>query len=202
MCEYWTENRVKWNDWMTLLGFWDPVKTGKGGRTVYVFEYSVSLLLRHAICTSFLQLDDSCPALCTAPLPSPQVFSLFCILFNFFLPSTLHFPFLLQGTVVHCFILVEHHFTCAVPGKKPGTSTKVKMGILKQSRKRTKRAALIEESMSRQPAKCPGLLATTCHTNNRLVWTQLIVDNWFETYMMFMPENLHFSATVLFYVFC
>jgi hypothetical protein len=53
--------------------------------------------------------------------------------------------------------------TCTVPGRKPGTSTKVTMGMLKASRKRTKRAALMEESMSRQPARCEGLLATTCN---------------------------------------
>ena len=34
------------------------------------------------------------------------------------------------------------------PGRKPGTSTKVIMGKLNASQKRTKRAALIDESMS------------------------------------------------------
>jgi hypothetical protein len=57
---------------------------------------------------------------------------------------------------------VQHNTrTCTVPGRKPGTSTKVTMGMLKASRKRTKRAALMDESMSRQPARCEGLLATT-----------------------------------------
>ena len=42
--------------------------------------------------------------------------------------------------------------SCAVPGRKPGTSTKVRIGMLKQSQKRMKRAPLIEESMSRTPA--------------------------------------------------
>jgi hypothetical protein len=50
--------------------------------------------------------------------------------------------------------------SCAVPGRNPGTSTKVTSGMLKQSQKRTKRAALTEASMSRQPARCAGWLAT------------------------------------------
>src|SRR3546814_3823110 len=50
--------------------------------------------------------------------------------------------------------------SCAVPGRKPGTSTKVTIGILKQSQNRTKRAALMEEAMSRQPASTIGWLAT------------------------------------------
>jgi hypothetical protein len=33
-------------------------------------------------------------------------------------------------------------YSCAVPGMKPGTSTKVMMGMLKASQKRTKRAGL------------------------------------------------------------
>jgi hypothetical protein len=48
----------------------------------------------------------------------------------------------------------------AVPGRKPGTSTKVTSGMLKASQKRTKRAALTEASMSRQPASTSGWLAT------------------------------------------
>jgi hypothetical protein len=48
-----------------------------------------------------------------------------------------------------------------VPGRKPGTSTNVTSGMLKQSQKRTNRAALTEASMSRQPARCFGWLATT-----------------------------------------
>src|SRR5215468_8021176 len=43
-----------------------------------------------------------------------------------------------------------------VPGRKPGTSTNVTSGRLKQSQNRTKRAALIDASMSRQPARCAG----------------------------------------------
>ena len=35
-------------------------------------------------------------------------------------------------------------YSCAVPGMKPGTSTKVTTGMLKASQKRTKRAALID----------------------------------------------------------
>jgi hypothetical protein len=48
----------------------------------------------------------------------------------------------------------------AVPGMKPGTSTKVTTGMLKASQKRTKRAALMEDLMSRQPASTSGWLAT------------------------------------------
>ena len=51
-------------------------------------------------------------------------------------------------------------YSWAVPGMKPGTSTRVTIGMLKQSQKRTKRAALIDESMSRQPASTMGWLAT------------------------------------------
>ena len=51
-------------------------------------------------------------------------------------------------------------YSCAVPGMKPGTSTKVTTGMLKASQKRTKRAALIELLMSRQPASTSGWLAT------------------------------------------
>jgi len=47
------------------------------------------------------------------------------------------------------------------PGRKPGTSTKVSSGMLKASQKRTKRAPLIEELMSRQPARIAGWFATT-----------------------------------------
>jgi tmRNA-binding protein len=52
-------------------------------------------------------------------------------------------------------LFTEIHFTMHLPG----TSTKVMIGILKASKKRTKRAALIEESMSKQPARCAGLFA-------------------------------------------
>ena len=38
-----------------------------------------------------------------------------------------------------------------IPGRKPGTSTKVMMGMLKASQKRTNRAPFTEELMSRQP---------------------------------------------------
>ena len=43
---------------------------------------------------------------------------------------------------------------------KPGTSTKVTTGMLKASQKRTKRAALMELLISKQPAKTKGWLAT------------------------------------------
>ena len=48
--------------------------------------------------------------------------------------------------------------SCAVPGRKPGTSTKVTSGMLKASQMRTKRAAFTEESMSSVPASAFGLL--------------------------------------------
>ena len=50
--------------------------------------------------------------------------------------------------------------SCAVPGRNPGTSTNVTSGMLKQSQKRTKRAAFTDASMSRQPARCAGWFAT------------------------------------------
>src|SRR5215469_8402111 len=48
-----------------------------------------------------------------------------------------------------------------VPGRKPGTSTNVKIGMLNASQVRTNRAAFSLASMSRQPARCIGWLATT-----------------------------------------
>jgi hypothetical protein len=51
-------------------------------------------------------------------------------------------------------------YSCAVPGMKPGTSTKVMRGMPKASQKRTKRAALMLLLMSRQPASTSGWLAT------------------------------------------
>ena len=47
----------------------------------------------------------------------------------------------------------------SVPGRKPGTSTKVSTGMLKASQVRTKRAAFSEAPMSRVPAICSGWLA-------------------------------------------
>ncbi len=52
-------------------------------------------------------------------------------------------------------------YSCVVPGRKPGTSTKVRIGISKASQKRTKRAALRAESMSSTPASTIGWFATT-----------------------------------------
>ena len=51
--------------------------------------------------------------------------------------------------------------SCAVPGRKPGTSTKVTSGMLNASQERTKRAALTHESMSSTPASARGWLPTT-----------------------------------------
>src|SRR2546428_4960155 len=47
-------------------------------------------------------------------------------------------------------------YSCAVPGRKPGTSTNVRRGRLKQSQKRTNREALIEDVMSNVPARTFG----------------------------------------------
>jgi len=52
-------------------------------------------------------------------------------------------------------------YSWVVPGIKPGTSTRVRMGMLKASQKRTNRAAFFDESISRQPASTIGWLATT-----------------------------------------
>ena len=43
-----------------------------------------------------------------------------------------------------------------VPGKNPGTSTNVTIGILNESQKRTNRAAFTDASMSRHPANING----------------------------------------------
>ncbi len=48
----------------------------------------------------------------------------------------------------------------STPGRKPGTSTRVTSGMLKQSQKRTKRAALSDASMSSTPASTSGCWAT------------------------------------------
>ena len=52
-------------------------------------------------------------------------------------------------------------YSCSLPGKKPGTSTNVTIGMLNASHVRTKRAALADESMSSTPAMCWGWLPTT-----------------------------------------
>src|ERR1019366_9356105 len=51
-------------------------------------------------------------------------------------------------------------YSCWVPGRKPGTSSKVISGMLKQSQKRTKRAPLMLALMSSTPARKLGWLAT------------------------------------------
>ncbi len=48
----------------------------------------------------------------------------------------------------------------SVPGRKPGTSTRVTTGMLKASQVRTKRAAFSAALMSRVPAMDIGWLAT------------------------------------------
>ena len=50
--------------------------------------------------------------------------------------------------------------SCATPGRKPGTSTKVRIGMSKASQKRTKRAAFFDDLMSSTPASTIGWLAT------------------------------------------
>ena len=50
--------------------------------------------------------------------------------------------------------------SCVVPGRKPGTSTNVSSGMLNASQVRTKRAALLDESMSSTPASERGWLPT------------------------------------------
>ena len=50
--------------------------------------------------------------------------------------------------------------SCAVPGRKPGTSQNVSSGMLNASQVRTKRAALADASMSSTPASCAGWLPT------------------------------------------
>ena len=50
--------------------------------------------------------------------------------------------------------------SCSVPGRKPGTSTKVTSGMLKASQVRTNRAAFREAPMSNTPASTAGWFAT------------------------------------------
>ena len=52
-------------------------------------------------------------------------------------------------------------------GQKPGTSTKVMIGMLKQSQKRTKRAAFREASESRTPASANGLVGDNARPSFR-----------------------------------
>ena len=46
--------------------------------------------------------------------------------------------------------------SCSVPGRKPGTSTKVTSGILKASQNLTNLAALVDASISKHPARTEG----------------------------------------------
>src|SRR5712692_9142549 len=50
--------------------------------------------------------------------------------------------------------------SCCVPGRKPGTSSKVTSGRLNASQKRTNRAPFTEALMSSTPASTAGWLAT------------------------------------------
>ena len=51
-------------------------------------------------------------------------------------------------------------YSCTVPGRNPGTSSKVTSGMLNASQKRTKRAPFTDASMSSVPASTAGWLAT------------------------------------------
>ena len=51
-------------------------------------------------------------------------------------------------------------YSWAVPGRKPGTSSKVTIGTLNASQKRMKRAAFSLAAMSRHPARTAGWFAT------------------------------------------
>ena len=51
--------------------------------------------------------------------------------------------------------------SCWVPGRNPGTSSKVTSGMLNASQNRTNRAPFTEASMSSTPARCAGWFATT-----------------------------------------
>ena len=46
--------------------------------------------------------------------------------------------------------------SCSVPGRKPGTSTKVTKGMLKASQNLTNLAAFVDASISKHPAKTDG----------------------------------------------
>src|SRR5665213_35230 len=63
-----------------------------------------------------------------------------------------------NSSLAPCLMIAPN--SCAVPGRNPGTSTKVTIGMLKQSQNLTNRAALRALSMSRQPASTIGWLAT------------------------------------------
>ena len=52
--------------------------------------------------------------------------------------------------------LIIPPYSCTIPGRKPGTSINVKIGILKQSHVRINLAAFTDASISRQPANTDG----------------------------------------------
>ncbi len=52
-------------------------------------------------------------------------------------------------------------YSCAVPGRNPGTSSNTTSGMLNASQNRTNRAAFSLDSMSSVPASTFGWLATT-----------------------------------------
>ena len=62
------------------------------------------------------------------------------------------------SSLAPCRMMPPH--SCSVPGRKPGTSTRVRIGIPKASQVRTKRAAFSDEAMSSTPASWLGWLPT------------------------------------------
>jgi hypothetical protein len=59
-----------------------------------------------------------------------------------------------------CAVTNDPVLSCATPGMKPGTSTRVTIGMLNASQKRMKREPLSDASTSIAPASQPGWLAT------------------------------------------
>src|ERR1035437_868234 len=71
--------------------------------------------------------------------------------------------------------------SCAMPGRKPGTSSKVTSGTLKASQKRMNRAAFTLALMSSTPARTAGWLATM---------PTLCPPRWAKPTMMFAANSL------------
>ena len=95
-------------------------------------------------------------------------------------------------------------YSCCVPQRKPGTSTRVTRGMLNASQKRTKRAALREAFMSSTPARIFGWFATmpterpfmcanpTMMFFAQLLWTSrnfpsstMLPMTWYMSYALF-----------------
>ncbi len=84
----------------------------------------------------------------------------------------------------------------ATPGRKPGTSTKVTIGISNASQNRTKRAAFFEAAMSRQPARTVGWLAThpTVRPSIRPKPTMML-PAWFRWISKNSPSSTTFETS-------